>query len=54
MATYEVRAGINMKKVIAEWREIAQAINKFVDNLERIEEKYAESQESEVQDADSD
>ena len=28
-------------------REVAQALNEFADNLERIEKKYAESQGSE-------
>ena len=47
MAAYEIAAELNLKKIIAEWREIAQAINEFTDNLEQIEKKYAESQESE-------
>ena len=38
---------MNLKKIIAESREVAQALNEFADNLERIEEKYAEPQESE-------
>ena len=45
--TYEVTAEMNLKKIIAESREVAQALNEFADNLERIEEKYAEMQESE-------
>ena len=45
--TYEVTAEMNLKKIIAESREVAQALNEFADNLERIEEKYAEQQESE-------
>ena len=47
MATYEITAEMNLKKVIAESREVAQALNEFADNLERIEKKYAEPQESE-------
>ncbi len=47
MATYEIAAEMNLKKVIAESREVAQALNEFADNLERIEKKYAEPQESE-------
>ena len=47
MATYEITAEMNLKKIIAESREVAQALNEFVDNLERIEKKYAEPQESE-------
>lgn len=48
MATYEIAAEMNLKKIIAESREVAQALNEFADNLERIEKKYADSQESEV------
>ena len=47
MATYEITAEMNLKKVIAESREVAQALNEFADNLERIEKKYSEPQESE-------
>lgn len=46
MATYEIKAEMNLKKVVDESREVAQALNEFADNLERIEKKYAE-QESE-------
>lgn len=48
MAKYEITAEINLKKIIAETREIVQALNEFAENLERIEKKYTESQESEV------
>ena len=47
MATYEITAELNLKKIIAESKEVAQALNEFADNLERIEKKYAETQESE-------
>lgn len=47
MATYEITAELNLKKIIAESREVAQALNEFAENLERIEKKYGESQESE-------
>lgn len=47
MATYEITAQMNLKKIIAESREVAQALNEFADNLEQIEKKYAEPQESE-------
>ena len=47
MATYEITAELNLKKIIAESREVAQALNEFADNLERIEKKYADPQESE-------
>ena len=47
MATYEITAELNLKKIIAESREVSQALDEFADNLERIEKKYAEPQESE-------
>ena len=47
MATYEIMAELNLKNIIAESREVAQALNEFADDLERIEKKYAEPQESE-------
>lgn len=40
---------LNLKNIIAESREVAQALNKFADDLERIEKKYADPQESEGQ-----
>jgi hypothetical protein len=45
MTAYQVTAELNMKKIIAESREVAQALNEFADNLDRIEKKYAEQQE---------
>jgi hypothetical protein len=47
MATYKITAEMNLKNIIAESREVAQAWNEFADNLERIEKKHAEPQESE-------
>lgn len=47
MATFEITAEMNLKKIIAESREVAQALNDFADSLERIEKKYAEPQGSE-------
>lgn len=47
METYEITAEMNLKKIIAESKEVAQALNKFADNLEQIEKKYTEPQESE-------
>lgn len=47
METYKITAEMNLKKIIAELREVEQALNEFADNLERIEKKYAEPQESE-------
>ena len=49
MATYEITTEMNLKKIIAESREVAQALDEFADNLERIEKKYTEPPESEVQ-----
>ena len=43
----EITMGMNLKNIIAESREVAQALNEFADNLEQIEKKYAEPQESE-------
>ena len=45
MATYEITAELNLEKIIAESKEVAQALNEFADNLEQIEKKYAEPQE---------
>jgi len=47
MAAYEITAELNLKKIIAESREVAQAFNELADNLERIEKKYSEPQENE-------
>lgn len=49
MKSYKITAELSLKNVIAESREVAQALNEFADNLERIERKYADQQESEVQ-----
>ena len=45
MATYEITAEMNLTKIVAESREVAQALNEFADDLEQIEKKYAEPQE---------
>lgn len=45
MATYEITAELNLKKIIAESREVSQALDEFAGNLEQIERKYAEPQE---------
>ena len=45
MTTYEITAELNLEKIINESREVAQALNEFADELERIEKKYAEPQE---------
>lgn len=43
----EIVPELNLKNIITEVREVAQAFNEFADNLEQIEKKYAEPQESE-------
>lgn len=48
MATFEITAEMNLKKIIAESREVAQALNVFSDNLERIEKKYRENNKEDV------
>lgn len=45
MEICEITAEMNLKTVIAESREVAQALNEYADNLERIEKKYAKPQE---------
>lgn len=47
MATHVIIPELNLKYIIAESREVAQALNEFADNLENIEKKYTELQESE-------
>ena len=47
MAAYEITARMHLENIITESREVAQALNEFADNIERIEKKYAEIQESE-------
>ena len=45
MATYEITAELNLKKIISESREVAQAFNEFADELERIEKKYEDDED---------
>lgn len=47
MKPEKITVEMNLKNIIAESREVAQALNEFADDLERIEKKYAEPQESE-------
>ena len=47
MATYEITAEMNLKKIIAESREVAQALNEFADKLEQIQKKYADKEKEE-------
>jgi hypothetical protein len=42
---------LNLKKIIDESRDVAQALNEFADTLENIEKKYSES---EMENEDSD
>ena len=44
---FELKPELNLKTVISESRDVAQALNDFADHLEQIEKKYAELQESE-------
>ena len=46
MTAYEITAELNLNSIIAESREVAQALNEFANNLERIEKKYSELIES--------
>ena len=50
MATYEITTKMNLKPLIAEVKEVAQALSEFACDLERIEAKYAEPQESDLGD----
>jgi len=52
MEPYKITVELNLKKIIAELREFAQAMNECADDLEQIEKKYAKPQESEVQNDD--
>ena len=47
MAQYELYAEMHLGKIIAESREVSQALNEFADKLEQIEKKYADKSESE-------
>ena len=45
MASYEIKAEMNLQNLIKESREVAQALSEFADNLERIERKYVKPKE---------
>ena len=47
MATHVIVPELNLKNIIAESREVAQALKEFADDLEQIEKKYADPKESE-------
>lgn len=38
---YLIEPELNLKNIITESRDVAQALNEFADNLEQIENKYA-------------
>lgn len=48
MASFEITAEMNLKKIISESREVAQALNEFADNLDRIEKKYTVNNKEDV------
>lgn len=37
---YEIIAELNLKSIIDDMKEVVQTFNIFIDNLERIENKY--------------
>lgn len=43
--TYEISAELNLKTIIAESREVAQALLDFADRLTEIAEKYSDEGE---------
>ena len=43
--TYEISAELNLKTIIAESREAAQALLDFADRLTEIDEKYSDKGE---------
>ena len=47
MIPYKITAEMNLKKIIAESREVAQALNEFADNLEKLDDliKNADNEE---------
>lgn len=50
MKTYKITAEMNLKNLIFEAREVAQAMNEFADNLEQIENKYGTEDEEDEED----
>lgn len=45
MAKYEITAELHLRNIIAESREVAEALNEFADKLEQIEKKYTEKEQ---------
>lgn len=49
MKPYIINAEMHLKNIIAESREVAQALKDFADRLEQIEKKYADKPEADRQ-----
>ena len=47
MKPHKITVEMNLKNIIAESRGVAQALNKFADELEQIEKEHGDPQESE-------
>lgn len=47
MAKYKITAEMNLKTIIAESKEVAQALLDFADRLTEIDKKYSEVEEQE-------
>lgn len=45
----KIKVEMSLKNIIAESREVAQALNELADNLERIEKKYAEPLRADIE-----
>ena len=45
MVGYEITAELNLKRLISESKEVAQALNSFADKLEEIQNKYKNNDE---------
>ena len=45
---YKITMELNLEKIIAESREVAQALNEFADELKRIGNKYGTETEAEI------
>ena len=51
MESYKITAELNLKKIIAELKEVTQVLNEFTDKLEQIEKEHGDPQESEEDEA---
>lgn len=49
---YELKGEMNLKTIIAETKEVAQALLEMAEKLEKIEKKYAEPQ-AEIEEEDA-